>query len=65
VNGVFVRFQAPQSLNASSHSIVLDDVSTVMPGKILGGKEDVTQLQTEGMIGAAGSKFYWRQILNK
>lgn len=36
-----------------------------MPSEILGGKENITQLQVEKRIAAAGSKFYWRQILNK
>lgn len=59
-----MRFQPPQSLYTRQRS-VLDDASTVMPSEIVGSKEDVAQLQIEEMIGAAGTKFYWRQVLNK
>jgi len=60
-----VRFQALQSLYTTQRSVVLDDASVVLPSEIFAGKENVTQLQVEEMIAAAGSKFYWRQILNK
>lgn len=60
-----MRFWAPLSLYTRQCFVVLDDASMVMPSEILAGREDVMQLQTEEMIGAAGSKFYWRQILNK
>lgn len=60
-----MRFQALQSLYTTQRSVVLDDASVVLPSEIFAGKENVTQLQVEEMIAAAGSKFYWRQILNK
>jgi len=60
-----VRFQALQSLYTTQRSVVLDDASVVLPSEIFAGKENVTPLQVEEMIAAAGSKFYWRQILNK
>lgn len=57
-----MRLQAPQGLYTRQHSVALDDASTVMPSEILGGKQDVRQLQIEEVMGAVGSKFYWRQI---
>lgn len=65
MNSILVRFQALQSLYTTQCSVVLDDASVVLPSEVFAGKENVTQLQVEEMIAAAGSKFYWRQILNK